>query len=362
MTAKRDLKLIIRDRQHKTGESYTAAHAHVMRARAALLGIADEPEPPAPPPVRVEAAVLKVGTSTARLRIVGAAGQITLRSRDVWSLAPGQIVTLRIETQWTFRGDAYASGTIEDARIDVGRLGLEPLPLDGGELEDLRECYERVRAPDPYAPLWRKLTAKPRPVYEMDEIAWGAFPDCDPEDNPTCDAAELRRAGDIEGAYDLLMYAVVRDLRCLDAHAQLGNLEFEHSPARAIVHYEIGVRIGELSLPTPFDGVLPWGYLYNRPFLRCLHGYGLCLWRLGRTEEAAGVFERMLALNPNDNQGVRFCWFDLRAGTTWEAAQAREALEATQRAEVARKVHAKPSPSARRAGGTARDLIDTKRT
>jgi len=349
MTAKRDLKLIIRDRQRKTGESYTAAHAHVMRARAALLGIADELEP-APQPVRIEAAVLKVGTTTARIRILGSDEQITLRSRDVWDLAPGQIVTIRVAKRWTFHGDAYASGKIEAARIEAGKLGLEALPLTGGELEDLRQTYERVRAPDPYAPLWRRLTAKPRPVYEMDEIAWGAFPDCDPEDNPTCDAAELREAGDIEGAYDLLMETVFRDLRCLDAHAQLGNLEFERSPEQAIVHYEIGVRIGELSLPTPFDGVLPWGYLYNRPFLRCLHGYGLCLWRLDRTEEAVRVFERMLALNPNDNQGVRFCWFDVREGTTWEAAQAREALEATQRAEAVRQVRAEPSPPAPRDG------------
>lgn len=30
-----------------------------------------------------------------------------------------------------------------------------------------------------------------------------------------------------------------------------------------------------------FDGVLPWGCPDNRPILRCLHGLGLCLWRLG---------------------------------------------------------------------------------
>jgi hypothetical protein len=27
-----------------------------------------------------------------------------------------------------------------------------------------------------------------------------------------------------------------------------------------------------------FDGVLPWGQIDNRPFLRCMHGFGLCLW------------------------------------------------------------------------------------
>ena len=42
MTAQRQLKSIIRDRQARTGESYTAARVHVMRDRAALLGLAVE--------------------------------------------------------------------------------------------------------------------------------------------------------------------------------------------------------------------------------------------------------------------------------------------------------------------------------
>lgn len=384
MTTKRDLKSIIRERQHKTGESYTAARVHVMRERAQRLGIPDEPhaaklqasephatEPPAievevvepettepeitgpqigQPQVRLEAAVLKVGTmSTARIRILGGDEQITLRSHDVFALAPGQIITLRVEKRWKYRGDAYVSGKIERARVDVGKLGLEPLPLSGGDLVDLRDHYEHVRDPDPYAPLWRKITAEPRAWYEMDGIAWGAFPDSDIDDSPTCDAAELAAAGDLDGARELLMETLLRDLRCLDAHAHLGNHLFDRSPQRALVHYEIGIRIGELSLPAGFDGVLPWSSLYNRPFLRCLHGSALCLWRLGRTDEAIQVFERILALNPNDNQGARFCWYDARQGKTWEQAQAEEDAEQAKRAEAVRKARAKQArQSARR--------------
>ena len=208
-----------------------------------------------------------------------------------------------------------------DGRIDIEKLALEPLPLEGGELEDVASYSDPYRRPDPYAPLWKKLTAKPRPSLEFDGIAWGAFPGADPEENPTCDAAELSEAGDHEGARELLMEALGTDLRCLDAHAHLGNLLFDLSPQRAIVHYEIGVRIGELSLPAGFDGLLIWGRLYNRPFLRCLHGYGLCQWRLGRTPQAQQVFERILSLNPNDNQGVRFCWYNLRRRRRWEEMQ-----------------------------------------
>jgi tetratricopeptide (TPR) repeat protein len=89
-------------------------------------------------------------------------------------------------------------------------------------------------------------------------------------------------------------------------------------PEYAIRHYEVGLRIGELSLGDNFDGVLHWGHIDNRPFLRCLHGYGLCLWRLGRFDEAARVFERMLWLNPSDNQGVRFLTKDVRARVVWQ--------------------------------------------
>ena len=107
------------------------------------------------------------------------------------------------------------------------------------------------------------------------------------------------------------------DLRCLDAHSHLGNFAFDHRPKDAIRHYEVGFRIGELSFDEDFDGVLPWGGSDNRPFLRCMHGFGLCLWRLGRFKEAAALFNRMLWLNPMDNQGVRFILDQVRAKEPW---------------------------------------------
>ncbi len=333
MTVHRDLKRIIRERQKKTGESYSAARVHVMRDRAALLGL-EADAPTTTEPARVNAAVLKVNQQSARVRILGDDGQVTFRSGDLWGVVPvvpGHLVTLVIERRWTWRGDAYASGRIENPRIDVAKLGLEPLPLEGGELDDVASYSEPYRRPDPYAPLWRKLTAKPRPSFEFDGIAWGALPGLCADENPTCDAAELVEAGDREGARELLMETLGADLRCIDAHAHLGNLVFDRSPERAMVHYEMGMRIGELSLPAGFDGLLVWGQLYNRPFLRCLHGYGLCLWRLGKLAAAQQVFERILSLNPNDNQGVRFCWEDVRHGRSWEEMQAREEAERAER-------------------------------
>jgi len=149
-------------------------------------------------------------------------------------------------------------------------------------------------------------------------------PGRDPQDfesDPICDSNELKSAGDFAGARRILMDLCQADLRCLDAHAHLGNFDFDRSAEDAIRHYEVGVRIGELSLAPNFDGLLPWGLIDNRPFLRCMHGFGLCLWRLGRFEEAGRIFDRMLWLNPADNQGVRFVIDEVLAGTAWEDRQ-----------------------------------------
>ncbi len=61
---------------------------------------------------------------------------------------------------------------------------------------------------------------------------------------------------------------------------------------------------------------LIWGLLDNRPFLRLYHSYGLSLMRQGEAEKALEVFENLVSLNPNDNQGARAlvveCYFDLK--------------------------------------------------
>ena len=64
--------------------------------------------------------------------------------------------------------------------------------------------------------------------------------------------------------------------------------------------------------------MLPWGLIDNRPYLRCLHGYGLALWRRGETGAAAQVFRRLLWLNPSDNQGACFLIGPAEEGISWE--------------------------------------------
>ena len=157
----------------------------------------------------------------------------------------------------------------------------------------------------------------------MDQI----IPFQDPEDfdsDPILEASDFHEYGNHEKAFKIMEKILTTDLRCLDAHAHLGNWEFNstNEPYKMIIdrakrHYEVGFNIGELSLGIGFNGVLPWGRINNRPFLRCMHGYGLSLWRLGLSEETRKVFERMLWLNPTDNQGIRFLLADIDDGKTW---------------------------------------------
>ncbi len=54
---------------------------------------------------------------------------------------------------------------------------------------------------------------------------------------------------------------------------------------------------------------------------------GLRLWRLGKLPEAQQVFEGLLSLNPNDNQGVRSCRHEVRNRRSWEEMRANESPE-----------------------------------
>jgi hypothetical protein len=76
----------------------------------------------------------------------------------------------------------------------------------------------------------------------MEQVLPGVYPD-DPDSDPITQSNELKNAGDARAAYKMLMELCAADIRCLDAHAHLGNLVFDR-PAEAIRHYEAGVRIG----------------------------------------------------------------------------------------------------------------------
>lgn len=264
----------------------------------------------------VDLIALAVKGNAVSCRIIGKDRVLTLRPAGSWEAAPGEILTVSPHRKWRYAGHPYIAGEIKTWRLDIPALGLTPLTLEERGTWDPADHY--WGDPDEPVEKWAKPIIKrgPRPEYEMEQVLPGEDPD-NPDTDPILEAVDLKEAGDHQHAHRMLMNLLAADLRCLDAHAHLGNFAFPLDPDTAIRYYDIGVRIGELSLGKDFTGLLPWGLIDNRPFLRCLHGYGLCLWRFGRLRDAERVFTRMLWLNPADNLGVRFELSEVMEGRGW---------------------------------------------
>jgi tetratricopeptide (TPR) repeat protein len=270
----------------------------------------------------VDLIVLSVKQRMARCRLPGSERVITFRPDRMLDLVPGWIVTVKPLKRWSYARHPYLSGEIESFRLDIPALDLIPLRLTDMGLWDPQGEYWG----EPGEPIedWAKpiIEHGPRRQFEMEQVLPGCdFDIDDPFSDPITESNTLKEGGDIKAARRIPMDLCQADLRYLDAHAHLGNLLFESFPQQAIPHYETGVRIGELSLDESFEGLLPWGHIDNRPFLRCLHGYGLCLWRLERRDEATQVFDRLLWISPADNLGVRFLIRDVSTGKKWEEVQ-----------------------------------------
>jgi hypothetical protein len=309
------------------GARYLAAYRKWMglapcppgpRAKAQRQTAAPSLDPSCP----IELAVLSVKRTAARCRLLGSGQGVTLRAGRLWDVVPGEIAVVRPAKQWTYAGNPYLSGAIESTRLDVAALGLVPLRLEQQGLWNPAEHYWGEEG-EPIEEWAKPIIARgPRPEFEMEQVLPGADSE-DPFSDPIGESNDRKDSGDSGGAYRILMDLCQANLRCLDAHAHLGNFVFDRWPKDAIRHYAAGFRIGELSLGEGFDGLLPWGWIDNRPFLRCMHGFGLCLWRLGQFEQAGQVFDRMLWLNPSDNQGVRFVIEEVRAKVAWESSRGK---------------------------------------
>jgi tetratricopeptide (TPR) repeat protein len=136
--------------------------------------------------------------------------------------------------------------------------------------------------------------------------------------DPILESIELRDGGQPARARALLEGLVEWDARCLDAYAHLGGLAFGQGEVDAAqAHYASGVRIAEDSLPDRFGGVLGWGWVDNRPFLRCLHGLTISSWRLEQHTEAEELCRALLWLNPADNQGASELLGEIASGAPW---------------------------------------------
>lgn len=250
----------------------------------------------------VELIVLACKSNALRCRLLGTTREVTLRTA-VRDEIPGSIITVTPKKQWTHARHPYLSGNVSAVRIDAAVLGLVALALR----------YEAEG--DSESALGGRPHGK-RPMFQMEQVIPSAVEDLD--SNPITEAEERMAAGDYAEAEDILTKVLALDLRCLEAHEHLGDRAFRHFPLLAMRRYQLGVAIGSLTVGADFDGVLPWGLPDNRPFLRCLHGMGRALLRLGQRDAATEAFRRLLRLDPADHLLARESLAAVEAGKTWE--------------------------------------------
>lgn len=96
------------------------------------------------------------------------------------------------------------------------------------------------------------------------------------------------------------------DPDCIEAYEYLASIE----PVLEIrmAFYNMGITLGRELWGGEYlkeNKGMFWGLHETRPFMRCMQAYADCLNSIGKTEESVKLMEEMLALNPNDNQGVR---------------------------------------------------------
>lgn len=259
--------------------------------------------------------VLSFGKDTARCRRLVDRAAVTLQGRGIAAVVPGQIATVRVRREEALATRVRVEGDLVDRRTAVEAFDLRPwAPTEEGSWDPQDEEWLDNLGRD-----WaRRFRARgPRRMVEMKQVLPGFGAHSDVDEDPIGEAVDLKEDGDIPGAWLHLMKLIARDLRCIDAHVHLGNLIFDHALPIALAHYEVGVRLGEHQLGKDFDGVIPWGLIDNRPYLRALHGYGLCHWRIGDFDGARTIFERMVWMCPWDNLGARELLSPVKARTPW---------------------------------------------
>jgi tetratricopeptide (TPR) repeat protein len=117
---------------------------------------------------------------------------------------------------------------------------------------------------------------------------------------------EFLDAGEEEEAGRYFFRSVEIDPSYADGYNHLGNIAWRKGDWRQAENlYRKAIQLAEPEVKGTPKGQF-WGILESRPYMRALHGLGLATWKNGRTDEAIGIFKRMLKLNPNDNQGVRY--------------------------------------------------------
>ncbi|MCL5881813.1 MAG: tetratricopeptide repeat protein [Candidatus Thermoplasmatota archaeon] len=106
---------------------------------------------------------------------------------------------------------------------------------------------------------------------------------------------------------EMALKAIDISENCADAYVILAELE--KNPQTKIDLYRKASAAARKTLGekafTEYRGDF-WKIIGTRPYMRAQEGLALSLWNSGRMDEAKNIYEELLELNPDDNQGVRY--------------------------------------------------------
>jgi tetratricopeptide (TPR) repeat protein len=158
----------------------------------------------------------------------------------------------------------------------------------------------------------KRKTGKPG-VWRVKQVDYHQWVFDEPPDvydayDPFDAGCNLLDVGNVEKAEKLLAEVVTNVPTHMDALHHLAIIyDGKGKHDEALKLWKNGVAIGKQALPKTFSSAdrLEWGWIENRPFLRCQHGFAIALLNDGETDKAHELLEELLSYNPNDNQGVR---------------------------------------------------------
>lgn len=113
----------------------------------------------------------------------------------------------------------------------------------------------------------------------------------------------------------LIKEALELDSNNADAYNYLASIQKDVN--KAIQYYERAIKAGEKSLGKKFlkeEKGHFWGFVETRPYMRAKAGLADCFYATREIEKSIEIYEEMLELNPNDNQGVRYMLSTLLLG------------------------------------------------
>lgn len=124
---------------------------------------------------------------------------------------------------------------------------------------------------------------------------------------------------------DKILGAVIaldEDPGCIEAHMFLAN--YSRTDRDVYDHLARAIRTGrELWEPIAAaqDDFSYWGVTATRPYMRAIESLGDWFAERGNVESATSLYDRLLSMNPTDNQGIRHRLADLSVAPEVMAAE-----------------------------------------